>query len=254
MNQSIVSSALDIGEEMLASGGEVGRVEDTIRRILQSYGFVSVDVFTITSQIQVNAVDAQGRVEHQMRRIYQWGTDLEKLERLNQLSRNICSETPSPEHLRDMLTLEHTKETGEDRAQAYIGAILAASGFCMFFGGGLPDALATAVLACTVTWLNRRALANSENKLLFYFFVSAVTGFIGSLLVLMVRKAGITLKLDKMLIGCIMLTIPGISITYAVRDMLLGETITGLLRFIESLLIAASIACGFIMASMIMGG
>ena len=36
----------------------------------------------------------------------------------------------------------------------------------------------------------------------------------------------------------------GISITYAMRDMLLGESITGLFRFIESLLIAATIAGG----------
>ena len=67
-----------------------------------------------------------------------------------------------------------------------------------------------------------------------------MTGFLGCILV----RVGIGVHLDKILIGCIMLTIPGIPITYAMRDMLLGESITGLFRFVESLLIAASIAIG----------
>ena len=47
---------------------------------------------------------------------------------------------------------------------------------------------------------------------------------------------------------------PGISITYAMRDMLLGESITGLFRFLESLLIAASIAGGFLLSTIIAEG
>lgn len=43
-------------------------------------------------------------------------------------------------------------------------------------------------------------------------------------------------------------------ITYAMRDMLLGESITGLFRFVESLLIAASIAGGFLLATVLAEG
>ena len=67
-------------------------------------------------------------------------------------------------------------------------------------------------------------------------------------------RLGAGAHLDKILIGCIMLTIPGISITYAMRDMLLGESITGLFRFLESLLIAASIAGGFLLSTIIAEG
>lgn len=86
-----------------------------------------------------------------------------------------------------------------------------------------------------------------ENQLLFYLVCSIVTGFLGCILV----RVGIGVHLDKILIGCIMLTIPGIPITYAMRDMLLGESITGLFRFVESLLIAASIAGGFLLATVL---
>ncbi len=257
MNGKLLGRTLDLGERMLQTGGEVSRVEDTISRILRAYGFVRVDVFTITSQIQVTAVDADGQVYNQLRRVYQWGTNLAGLEELNQMSRDICAERPEPEAIGRMIAdwdKEEQKETKRDVLTAYIGAVLAAGGFTVFFGGGAADAAATAVLACLITVMNRHIHTKSDNELVYYFIFSVVTGFAGNLLVRVSADMGIFMNLDKMLIGCIMLTIPGIAITYSVRDMLTGEIITGLLRFVESLLIAASIASGYILSSMIMGG
>ena len=61
------------------------------------------------------------------------------------------------------------------------------------------------------------------------------------------------LNLDKIMIGDIMLLIPGIAMTNAIRDMLMGDTISGLMRLIESILWAGSLAVGF-MASIWMVG
>ena len=128
--------------------------------------------------------------------------------------------------------------------------MLAAGSFAVFFGGTLADVPATALLACFINWMDRKGIYKKENQLLFYLLCSILTGFLGCLLV----RLGAGAHLDKILIGCIMLTIPGISITYAVRDMLLGESITGLFRFLESLLIAASIAGGFLLSTIIAEG
>lgn len=53
---------------------------------------------------------------------------------------------------------------------------------------------------------------------------------------------------DKVMIGDIMLLIPGLALTNAVKDMFVGDTITGSLRLVESVLWAAGIACGFALA------
>ena len=45
-----------------------------------------------------------------------------------------------------------------------------------------------------------------------------------------------------------MLLIPGLALTNAVKDMFVGDTITGSLRLVESVLWAAGIACGFALA------
>ena len=46
-------------------------------------------------------------------------------------------------------------------------------------------------------------------------------------------------------IGNIMLLIPGVALTNSLRDMFSGNTISGLMRFIEAVLLALVIACGF---------
>ena len=51
----LVSAAMDLGEQLLICGGEVSRVEDTIRRLCIAYGAENVDVFTITSCVIVTA-------------------------------------------------------------------------------------------------------------------------------------------------------------------------------------------------------
>ena len=56
----ILAAVMDLGETMLAAGGEAGRVEDTISRVGLAYGFRKVDVFTITSCIFATIEDEAG--------------------------------------------------------------------------------------------------------------------------------------------------------------------------------------------------
>ena len=56
--EQLLTCALDIGEQMLISGAEIGRVEDSVRHICTAYGCSRTDVFTITSSIVVSIEDA----------------------------------------------------------------------------------------------------------------------------------------------------------------------------------------------------
>ena len=59
---------------------------------------------------------------------------------------------------------------------------------------------------------------------------------------------------DKVLIGIIMLLIPGIMLTNSIRDILLGDIISGSLRLVEAILIASTLALGMMAAIWLMGG
>ena len=89
-----------------------------------------------------------------------------------------------------------------------------------------------------------------SNSLVVNFIVSLIAGIVAILLV----KAGLGVDKDTIMIAGIMILIPGIALTNAVRDMLAEEQTTGLLRFTNALLVSAAIAGGFALAIILLGG
>lgn len=61
------------------------------------------------------------------------------------------------------------------------------------------------------------------------------------------------LHMDKIMIGDIMLLIPGLMSTNAIRDVLIGDTLSGIIRLIAALLLAAALALGFMGAIILLG-
>ena len=75
-----------------------------------------------------------------------------------------------------------------------------------------------------------------------------------SLCTIQLVRWGIGQDANKILIGNIMLLIPGIALTNSLRDLIGGDIITGLLRFLDAILVAAAIAAGYILAASVLGG
>ena len=65
---------------------------------------------------------------------------------------------------------------------------------------------------------------------------------------------GLGQGLDYIIIGNIMLLIPGIAFVTSLRDMIVGDTISGLLGAFEALLRALAIAAGCALVLMQLGG
>lgn len=92
--------------------------------------------------------------------------------------------------------------------------------------------------------------SREKNQIVYNFVVSVVAGITALLLV----QIGLGDHSDKIMIGGIMLLIPGIAMTNAIRDMLIGDIASGLLRLVNSILVAAAIACGFAFTIIVLGG
>ena len=76
--------AMDIGEQMILSGAEVHRVEDSMFRILTAFGSQRIDVFIITTSMVVTIHDKENKPYTQTRRILNTsGTDFDKLSKLS---------------------------------------------------------------------------------------------------------------------------------------------------------------------------
>ena len=103
-----------------------------------------------------------------------------------------------------------------------------------------------AVIICLFQEKGAQLLANNV------MFNLVCSFFTGTLICLTVKFLPF-FHADKIMIGDIMLLIPGIAITNSIRDMLMGDTIAGIMRLIESILWAGALASGF-MASIWMVG
>ena len=87
------------------------------------------------------------------------------------------------------------------------------------------------------------------NTIIQNMLCSAVT----AMAVLLLVRMGIGTQPDKIMIGDIMLVIPGLQLTNSLRDMINGDMISGLLNMSEAVLKAAAVAMGFALV-IIFGG
>ena len=67
-------------------------------------------------------------------------------------------------------------------------------------------------------------------------------------LTVLALRMGLGDSFDKIAIGVIMLLIPGILLTNSLRDMIGGDTVSGIMRLCNALLGSVAIAIGFALA------
>lgn len=231
--------ALDIGEGLLKSGAEIHRVEDAIEHICKAYGAAHVEVFSIQSLIVTAVRMPDGSYTSQSRRITDISNHLRCLEYYNRLSRDICKNTPDFDEI-DKRIFEIKQKRKYPFWITAIGFIFAASGFAVFFGGSLRDGLAAALVGFIMALLDRinvKFMTPVTKTLLISF-----TAGICSCLSVMI---GIGQHVDMIAIGTIMILIPGLALGNSMRDLLSGDTLAGILKAVQSCIIAVIIAIGY---------
>jgi len=239
--------SLDVGEELLKSGAEVNRVEDTIYRICHAYGAVHVEVFAINSLIMASVRLADQSYSSQIRRVYTSSFRLAHMERMNAVSRTLCKSTPPLEEADQMIRAAKA-ERGNPFWLFLLGSALTAAFFTIFFGGNLRDAFMGALLGCVVAGIDRihSSYINQMAKLMIVSFIVGVLANLGVFI-------GVGVHVDAIVIGTIMLLIPGLAFGNALRDLLCGDILAGILKTVQSCLSAVLIAFGFLLATILMG-
>ena len=245
----LLHALLDLGETMLISGAEINRVEDTLIRLGMAYGARKMNVFVITSSIVITMAFPEGLEVTQTRRILDCaGNDFTRLEQLNHLSRTCCSEQYSVAEFQQKI--DEIRNAPVSDWPLFAGSMLGTFSFAVFFGGTFGDGLAAAFFAVAICFLQTYMRRICPNTMVF----NLLTAFLIGLGITLLAELVPGLHSDKIMIGDIMLLIPGIAMTNAIRDVLVGDTISGAMRLIESLLWAGSLACGFMISMWILGG
>lgn len=247
--EQVLACAVDIGEQLLVNGAEVSRVEDTIRRICEAYGMRRIQVFSIASVILATVQAPDGHWWSQSRRVARYGIDMSRLDALNSVSRRICRERSCHDTVRALLSAARTVPTYPVSTQCLTAAMIGAA-FTLFFGGAPRDALAALGVGAAI----RCMAILAERMRMMPLFAHALISFLAGLLCIAACATGPGRNLDAIMIGNIMLLIPGVILTNSFRDFISGDMVTGLLHFMEAILIAFCVAGGFAAAILVTGG
>ncbi len=246
--EQFLDNVLELGRRFVETGAEVKRVEETIRRICNAYGFDDPEIYAITSLIVATIKDADGNHYTQSVRVSTYSTDLGRLEELNEQVRCICRDKPDIDELTKSI-----KSYQKPRPKPFIkclGYMLAAGGFAVFFGGSLLDGFASAAVAIAIYFMDYNFKLKNINSVIYAFVASLVSGCIA----IIFAHWGFGNNADKIMIGDIMLFIPGLLTVNAVKEMFNKDIVTGLYRLIEAVLVAVAIAGGFGLSYVVMGG
>jgi uncharacterized membrane protein YjjP (DUF1212 family) len=246
----LLSCTLEILQMMLESGAEIYRVEESARRVCQAYGARRADVYATTSNIILSVEVEEDEIKTHTRRIQQISTDIERMDRLNSLVRRMAAEQPDLDEVRQEINaIKRTPAYSNPVTVLFYGVI--AGAFYVFFGGRSPwETLYAALIGISVGGLSVLLGRVQANRF--------IGRFLCSLLVCSAAFAGHQLGIAKdvgfLIIGNIMALIPGIGLTNSLRDLFVGDSISGALRMIDALILAASIACGYIITTFLFGG
>jgi len=236
---TLLDLSTDLGYELAMCGAETFRVEESVVRVLQAYG-LRAEVFAIPNCLTVSIETTDGRPMTRMRRIGYHGNDVDGVEQRAGLSRRICTERPDPAQAKDLLHQICTGKRTYSLPIFLLGSFLGALGFAMIFGGNIIDGLCGGFCGLIVGVINRlmdRMMANQ-------FFRTIAASFPMALVAYAMSAVGITHNPDMVTIGALMILVPGLLFTNAMRDIIFGDTNSGTNRIVQVLLIAAAIALG----------
>lgn len=236
----ILETAVLTGKIMLMSGAEVYRVEDTIRRILQYFGYDPTELVVLTTGIFAT-LDRNGtRPVTLVKRVPDRATNINRIHLANDISRRICMGEMSVAEANEKLRrIEHAVQYGPFlRALGLVGV---SAFFAPMFGGGPAEFLAAAVsgifLALT-DWWSRRMRFND------FCMNASCAAMIALSAFAMKNWIAPGIQVDVIIISTIMPLVPGVVFTTAIRDTLNGDYAAGVSRILEAVIAALAVAAG----------
>jgi len=230
--------ALKAGEILLRSGAEIYRVEDTIVRICTSYNAVC-ESFALPTGIFISVKDNNGNEQLVMKRIEGRTVDLQRIELINDFSRSLQKKQLTYEEA--LNALKAIEESGSfNLITRLAGAGVATFVFTILFRGTVGEGLAAMPIGILIYIISEKI----SEKGFFQFFQFFISSMIAALISLGVVKVFTQLSVYRIIIGSIIILLPGVAITNSIKDALYGDIVSSMARLGEALLIATAIGAG----------
>lgn len=237
--EDVLLFAADSARVMLESGGETYRAEDVAVAVASALGGAEAECYATPTGVTVSFVGIDGRVHTIVRRIKRRAMHLERVALVNALARDLasgklCYASASAEL--DRIERLPGRGVAASSAAAGVGAAF----FTLLFGGRWNDAIAAALAGALVS----RFPSAMARRQIPDFFTNIVAGAVATFVCLAAWGLGLATNADAAVIGVLMLLVPGVAVTNAIRDTIAGDLVAGVARGADAFMSAAGISVG----------
>jgi len=246
--REVLSIAVLSGEILLTSGSEIYRVEDTIDRICGAYG-IKCESFVTPMGIFVSgwAVNNENESVSLIKRIRSRTINLHNIELINTFSRNLQNTTiPYHEALKILVGIE--KAPYFSFIKRLTAASITSLAYAILMNGTFVDGIFAAIISILIYFILERMKKADFSQYFSHFICSFAAGLIS----VSAGKFIDALNINAIIVGSIMILVPGLAITNGIRDALHGDMLSSQARIVEALLIVTTIGVGVGMALLLM--
>ncbi len=237
--QKVMAMALYLGQLLVKYGAEIYRTEDTISRICESYeNLTAIDVFGLSNGLFIS-LEYNNEVITMYKNASVGNLNLEKINLLNTFSRKFVKDPQDVQAaIQDLRAIEDKGEYSFPLK--FLASGLAASFFALLFGANTMDAVCTFFVG-SLSYGGVFLLSKYD---LTFFIESFLGAFFSSFFAMVCILLGAGHNIDHIIIGSIMLFVPGVVMTNAVRDIMSDDFLSGLIGLVKAIFIALAIAIG----------
>ena len=238
-SQKILKLAISIGETLLKSGGEIYRVQETVGRILEAYGIEDYHVFVVSNGIFATIHEDRVDRGSMVREVPLGNVHLGRIAELNQLSREICN------HECDLQTAyERLEQCKMQPDISLTGKVLAAGMGCAAFGYIYGCRLVECLLAFVLGILLKLFIESAAKAKVSKFIINIIGSAMVTSISFGLAALGLDFMQDKVVIGSIIILVPGVALTTAIRELFNGDYLSGSIHLADALMTAICIAVG----------
>ncbi len=246
----VAELAIETGRIVLENGGETHRVEEMMHNVCSSFGFEKNESYVTLTGMFLTLKSETGEIVTVIKRIETRQVDLDRISAISKLTHDLkkrnCDPKKDPKY-NPMTYDEFNQRLDDIRAKKqypewvkYLCGGATPGFFCLLFGGGWLEFSVAFVMGFVITIILKYLTKLHLNA----FLLNAIGA---GLVVWFAKMAGLYvgyMNIDKVIIGGIMLLVPGLSITNAIRDTMAGDLVAGTARTVEAMYISAAIATG----------
>ena len=244
--QSVGNILLDIGATLMSSGASTNRTRVTLERTARGLGY-GIELLITQRALMLTIIEKdQQHFFSRLKRISPHGVNFRIVSGISHLSWNVMEQDWNVAQINE--ELQRLKSLPHYPRLVVLGFVgLAGSAFCNIFGGG-PIEMAVAFVATVFgLFIRQEAMKKKFNPYLCVFFAA----FAASLIAGLAEYFKIGLQPDKAFATSVLFLVPGVPLINSVSDLMDGNIQNGIVRAMNGLMIAFSIAIGLFAVKMI---